>query len=71
MKKQQLVELIKGNKLEEAIRFAQTKVAPRCKGNSAKEMQFQRELECTMALLMFEDKAQAPMKELLENTSLT
>ena len=33
LKKQQLIELIKENKLEEAIRFAQTKVAPKCKGN--------------------------------------
>ena len=55
LKKQQLVELIKQNKLEEAIKFAQTKVAPRCQGNSPKEIQCQRELECTMALLMFED----------------
>lgn len=33
LKKQQLIELIKENKLEDAIRFAQTKVAPKCKGN--------------------------------------
>ena len=53
--------------MEDAIRFAQTKVAPKCKGNE----QFQKELECVMALLMFEDVNKAPMKELLESNSRT
>ena len=30
MKKQQLIELIKANKTGEAIKFAQTKIAPKC-----------------------------------------
>jgi hypothetical protein len=30
LKKQQLVELIKNSKTEEAIKFAQTKIAPKC-----------------------------------------
>ena len=69
LKKQQLIELIKQNKCEEAIQFAQTKVAPKCKGNTQKEAQLQKELESVMALLMFEDVNKAPMKELLESNS--
>ena len=33
LKKQQLIELIKSGKTEEAIMFAQQKVAPKCKNS--------------------------------------
>jgi hypothetical protein len=53
MKKQQLIELIKQNKTGEAIKFAQTKIAPKC--IPAQATQYQKDLELVMSLLIFED----------------
>ena len=54
LRKQQLIEIIKENKIEEAIKFAQTQIAPKCQGQYIKDNcpiekmraeQFQRDLE--------------------------
>mmetsp|Transcript_37497 Transcript_37497/g.36053 ORF Transcript_37497/g.36053 Transcript_37497/m.36053 type:complete len:91 (+) Transcript_37497:271-543(+) len=64
LKKQQLVELIRVGKTEEAIDFAQKKIASECKGKNA--IKYQEEVEKVMTLLMYEDPAKSPMKELIE-----
>jgi hypothetical protein len=61
LKKQQLIELIKAKKTDEAIKFAQTRLAPKCcttdggENSSALESHFQKELEYVMTLLMYDD----------------
>lgn len=61
MKKQQLIELIKANKTGEAIKFAQTKIAPKCMPNAT---HYQKELELVMSLLIFEDATKITTQKL-------
>ena len=74
LRKQQLIELIKQNKTSEAIKFAQTKVAPKCiTSNLSVQIQYQKELELVMSLLMFEDSTKITtqkLKDLVQQSSL-
>eukprot|EP00887_Chlorella_sp_A99_P006568 scaffold3.g6568.t1 len=54
LQQQQLIELIRGGKLDEALEFAQEYLAPHGEDNPA----FLQELERTVALLVFEDVSQ-------------
>jgi hypothetical protein len=66
-----LVELIKRGKAEEAIKFAQSKIAPKCLKKAPTH--YQKELELVMALLMFEDTTKLTtrkLKDLVEAASL-
>ena len=62
LQQQQLIELIRAGKLEDALAFAQAELAPRCADNEA----FLGEMEQTMALLAFEDFTKCPANELLD-----
>ncbi|KAJ4901985.1 LisH and RanBPM domains containing protein [Raphanus sativus] len=59
---QRLIELIRQGKTEEALEFAQEELAPRGEENQA----FLQELEKTVALLVFEDASNCPVKDLLD-----
>ena len=73
MKRQQLVELIKQNKLEEAIVFAQNNLSNQCaKGGGSQDaltQKFHAEVDKTMTLLMYEDLSKCPMHELVDQSS--
>ena len=63
MKKQQLVELIREKKTEEAIDFAQHRIDSKFKESP----KYIEQMEEIMSLLMFEDfSAQDPSEELLK-----
>lgn len=62
LQQQKLIELIRENKVEEALNFAQENLAPRGEENEA----FLEELEKTVALLAFEDVSTCPVKDLLD-----
>lgn len=70
MKRQQLVELIKQNKLEEAIVFAQNNLSNQCNKSGgiqdALTQKFHAEVDKTMTLLMYEDLSKCPMHELVD-----
>lgn len=58
---QQLIELIRDKKIDEAIAYAQRELAPRAE--ASEELMY--ELECTMVLLVYEDLNTCPEAELL------
>ncbi|CAA7029683.1 unnamed protein product [Microthlaspi erraticum] len=62
LQQQRLIELIRQGKTEEALEFAQEELAPRGEENQA----FLEELEKTVALLVFEDASNCPVKDLLD-----
>ncbi|ESQ29333.1 hypothetical protein EUTSA_v10023660mg [Eutrema salsugineum] len=62
LQQQRLIELIRQGRTEEALEFAQEELAPRGEENQA----FLAELEKTVALLVFEDASNCPVKELLD-----
>ncbi|KAH6580935.1 hypothetical protein BASA50_002096 [Batrachochytrium salamandrivorans] len=64
LQRQKLIELIRNNRITEAIEFAQEELAPRGEENS----EFLEELERTMALLAFEDSLTSPVGDLLDNS---
>ncbi|KAK1661171.1 hypothetical protein QYE76_049330 [Lolium multiflorum] len=59
---QKLIELIRVGKISEALEFAQQELAPRGEKNQA----FLKEIEKTVALLLFEDAENCPYGELLD-----
>lgn len=59
-----LIELIREGKIEEALRFAQNKIAEAGETNP----EVLNELERTLALLAFEKPQQSPFADLLEQT---
>lgn len=63
LQQQQLIELIRQGRIDDALRFAQEELATR--GEESRE--FLEEIERTMALLAFEDMAQSPVSALLDN----
>ena len=72
MKRQQLVELIKGGKLEDAIVFAQNNLSNQIsRGGSENPLakKFHAEVDKTMTLLMYDDLSASPMHELVEVSS--
>ncbi|KAJ0257979.1 Protein GID8 [Hirschfeldia incana] len=62
LQQQRLIELIRQGKTDEALEFAQEELAPRGEENQA----FLQELEKTVALLVFEDASNCPVKDLLD-----
>lgn len=60
LQKQKLIEIIKHNKIEESIEFAQKNLFPIAKNNKGLLI----ELEKIMSLLAFEDIQQSPFKQL-------
>eukprot|EP00164_Ancoracysta_twista_P001853 GFYU01002434.1.p1 GENE.GFYU01002434.1~~GFYU01002434.1.p1 ORF type:complete len:225 (+),score=77.40 GFYU01002434.1:69-743(+) len=64
LQQQRLIELIRENKIDEALQFAQEELAPRGEENP----RFLEDLEKTMALLVFQGGAESPLGELLDNT---
>mmetsp|Transcript_23141 Transcript_23141/g.59467 ORF Transcript_23141/g.59467 Transcript_23141/m.59467 type:complete len:299 (+) Transcript_23141:59-955(+) len=64
LRQQQLIEIIREGRIEDALVFAQQELAPAGEQNPA----FLEELERTMALLAFEDSATCPVGHLLEPT---
>ncbi|EGF83232.1 hypothetical protein BATDEDRAFT_85821 [Batrachochytrium dendrobatidis JAM81] len=64
LQQQKLIELIRNNKITEAIEFAQEELAPRGEENP----EFLNELERTMALLAFEDTYKSPVGDLLNHS---
>ncbi|CAN8240903.1 unnamed protein product [Cochlearia groenlandica] len=62
LQQQRLIELIRHGRTEEALEFAQEELAPRGEENQA----FLEELEKTVALLVFVDASNCPVKELLD-----
>lgn len=62
LRQQQLIELIRGKRLEEALLFAQNHLCEYGENNE----QIQEELERTMALLAFENPIESPFCDLLE-----
>ena len=60
LQKQKLIEIIKQNKIEESISFAQRTLYPITQNNE----KLLNELEKIMSLLAFEDINQSPFKEL-------
>lgn len=62
LQQQKLIELIRADDVEGALRFAEAELAPRGEENPA----FLAELERTMALLAFEDASKSPVAYLLE-----
>eukprot|EP00123_Amoebidium_parasiticum_P011936 comp21000_c0_seq1/m.28167 comp21000_c0_seq1/g.28167 ORF comp21000_c0_seq1/g.28167 comp21000_c0_seq1/m.28167 type:complete len:237 (-) comp21000_c0_seq1:167-877(-) len=62
LQQQRLIELIRDNRITEALDFAREELAPRGEENSG----FLEELERTMALLAFEDQSASPMAYLLD-----
>ena len=61
VQQQQLVELIRAGRVEEAIAFAQAELAPKAESSAA----LLAELERTMLLLAYEDASESPEAELL------
>lgn len=64
LRQQQLIEIIREGRVEDALAFAQQELAPAGEQNPA----FLEELETTMALLAFENSAACPVGHLLEPT---
>ncbi|GBG68578.1 hypothetical protein CBR_g3123 [Chara braunii] len=62
LQQQRLIELIRNQKIQEALEFAQEELAPRGEENK----QFLEELERTVALLAFEDTSSCPVGDLLD-----
>lgn len=62
LQQQRLIELIRNEKVEEALEFAQEELAPRGEENHT----FLEELERTVALLAFKDVSSCPLGELLD-----
>eukprot|EP01080_Neovahlkampfia_damariscottae_P011325 gene11325-4137_t len=62
LQQQQLIELIRDGKIEEALDFAQDELAPRGEENKT----FLNEIEKTMSLLAFENTKDSPMNSLLD-----
>lgn len=62
-KQQQLIELIRERRLEDALQFAQNHL---CEYGENDE-RIQEELERTMALLAFENPSDSPFADLLQN----
>ncbi|XP_051128724.1 protein GID8 homolog [Andrographis paniculata] len=62
LQKQQLIELIRNGKVEEALDFAGEELAPRGEENK----KFLEELERAVTLLAFEDASKSPVAELLD-----
>eukprot|EP01095_Lingulamoeba_sp_RSL-Kostka_P005157 TRINITY_DN164_c0_g2_i3.p1 TRINITY_DN164_c0_g2~~TRINITY_DN164_c0_g2_i3.p1 ORF type:complete len:222 (-),score=67.26 TRINITY_DN164_c0_g2_i3:463-1128(-) len=65
LKQQQLIEMIRNNKIDEALIFAQEEIAPK----GLKQKEFLEEIERTMALFAFseENQSDSPVGELLSN----
>ncbi len=61
---QQLIELIRDGRVEEALKFASEQLAER----GEEEPQVLEELERTLALLAFEDPSQSPFSDLLSHS---
>ena len=61
LQQQQLIELIRENRLEEALKFASEQLAER----GEEDPVVLEELERTMALLAFEDPSNSPFSDLL------
>ena len=61
LQQQQLIELIRENRIEEALKFASEQLAERGEENST----VLEELERTMALLAFDDPTSSPFSDLL------
>ncbi|OQR76379.1 protein C20orf11-like [Tropilaelaps mercedesae] len=61
IQQQQLIELIRENRTEEALEFAQQELAPRVEESSAPLV----EMERTLALLAFDNPVSSPFGELL------
>lgn len=61
LQQQQLIELIRGGKLEDALEFAQEYLAPRGEDDPS----FLEELERTVSLLVFEDVRSSPVGDLM------
>eukprot|EP00184_Porphyridium_aerugineum_P006270 CAMPEP_0184700550 /NCGR_PEP_ID=MMETSP0313-20130426/14250_1 /TAXON_ID=2792 /ORGANISM="Porphyridium aerugineum, Strain SAG 1380-2" /LENGTH=233 /DNA_ID=CAMNT_0027160273 /DNA_START=10 /DNA_END=711 /DNA_ORIENTATION=+ len=64
LQEQKLIELIRNNRVDEAIQFAQEELAPRGEENP----EFLSELEKVMALLAFDDPSKSPLAELLDQS---
>ncbi|KAG4143748.1 hypothetical protein ERO13_D06G211400v2 [Gossypium hirsutum] len=62
LQQQRLIELIRNEKIEEALEFAQEELAPRGEENQS----FLEELERTVSLLVFKDVSNCPVRELLD-----
>ncbi|MBA0695194.1 hypothetical protein Goari_005426 [Gossypium aridum] len=62
LQQQRLIELIRNEKIEEALEFAQEELAPRGEENQS----FLEELERTVSLLVFKDISNCPVRELLD-----
>jgi hypothetical protein len=62
LQQQRLIELIRAGAVDEALEFAQERLAPAGEDNPS----ILAELERTVALLVFEDPAASPMGDLLE-----
>ncbi|KAG2373970.1 hypothetical protein C9374_011635 [Naegleria lovaniensis] len=61
LQQQQLIELIKDGKIDEALQFAQEELAPLVGDNT----EFLQEIEKAMSLLAFENNEQSPFANLL------
>lgn len=64
LQQQQLIEMIRTGRLDDALSFATEELAPR--GEENKE--FLEEIEKTMSLLAFSDMNDSPMSQLLDNS---
>ncbi|KAB2026805.1 hypothetical protein ES319_D06G246700v1 [Gossypium barbadense] len=64
LQQQRLIELIRNEKIEEALEFAQEELAPRGEENQS----FLEELERTISLLVFKDVSNCPVRELLDSS---
>lgn len=64
LQQQQLIELIRENRLEEALKFASEQLAER----GEEDPVVLEELERTMALLAFEDPSKSPFSDLLSHS---
>eukprot|EP01137_Pigoraptor_chileana_P005688 Opistho-2@49086 len=62
LQQQRLIELIRQNRMQDALEFAQEEMAPRVEEHP----QFLEELERTMALLAFENQKACPVGHLLD-----
>jgi hypothetical protein len=62
LQQQKLIELIRQDRVMDAVDFAQEELAPRGEENP----EFLEELEQTMALLAFEDQSKSPVGDLLD-----
>ncbi|XP_004232831.1 protein GID8 homolog isoform X2 [Solanum lycopersicum] len=62
LQQQRLIELIRNEKFEEALEFAQEELAPRGEENES----FLEDLEKTVALLAFEEVSECPVRELVD-----